>query len=354
MSSPHPLFLIFGFPIFPTPKKSRSVNKFKRLNIKDMTLEEAKNILENEGFKLHKASSKLTGFSETFERYESPEIVEAIHVLFEKNYNLSMESHLFNERKERLKKEYEAMTMTPGDESPAIKESAKLFNDALLDEQAKKIEHLDELSASRNKIIVKQSKKISKLRKVVRDKDAVLSDVSEELRLSKVREEKLTEVCQKYLKEIDELKDKVGHADQRMNDAYASCQEMKKKIDGRDAEISGLKEELADAKKMIGMVRNASKEYHDWGVAANEFIKKLSSLYLQAHNENRFDIGMLMRCKDYKTYGFPAIISQETKEEINDIASGKERKKPIEDDIMEGCKEMMRMNIKLMRDLLGE
>ena len=26
----------------------------------------------------------------------------------------------------------------------------------------------------------------------------------------------------------------------------------------------------------------------------------------------------------------------------------------IEDEIMEGCKEMMRMNIKLMRDLLGE
>lgn len=35
-------------------------------------------------------------------------------------------------------------------------------------------------------------------------------------------------------------------------------------------------------------------------------------------------------------------------------ALGKERKKPTEDDIMEGCKEMLRLNIKLMRDLFDE
>ena len=40
----------------------------------------------------------------------------------------------------------------------------------------------------------------------LKDKDAVLSDVAEELRLSKIREKNLTEVCQKYMKENEKLK----------------------------------------------------------------------------------------------------------------------------------------------------
>ena len=40
----------------------------------------------------------------------------------------------------------------------------------------------------------------------LKDKNAVLSDVSEELRLLKIREKNLTEVCQKYMKENEELK----------------------------------------------------------------------------------------------------------------------------------------------------
>ena len=149
-----------------------------------MTLEEAKKLLKKEGFGFRKTSRPLTVFSKTFDRYESPEIVEAMHVLVKNKYNVIMESRLFHKRKERLKREFEKNTTAPRgdssgikgeggiplsategvhlkwadnnntDENPALEESAKLFNDALLDEQAKKIEHLDELSASRNKIIV--------------------------------------------------------------------------------------------------------------------------------------------------------------------------------------------------------
>lgn len=50
--------------------------------------------------------------------------------------------------------------------------------------------------------------KEKEFKKALKDKDAVLSDVAEELRLSKIREENLTEVCQKYLKEIEGLKEK--------------------------------------------------------------------------------------------------------------------------------------------------
>ena len=284
-----------------------------------MTLEEAKKLLKKEGFGFRKTSRPLTVFSKTFDRYESPEIVEAMHVLVKNKYNVIMESRLFHKRKERLKREFEKNTTAPRgdssgikgeggiplsategvhlkwadnnntDENPALEESAKLFNDALLDEQAKKIEHLDELSASRNKIIVKQSKKISKLRKVIRDKDAVLSDVSEELRLSKVREENLTSTCQKYLKEIEDL--------------------------GK---------ELAETKKMIGWVRNASKEYCDYGVDANNLIKELARLYVIACNDGSFDKAMIERCKNYQKYGFHTTCNRETIKEIDEIASRQE------------------------------
>lgn len=44
------------------------------------------------------------------------------------------------------------------------------------------------------------------LEQELKDKNAVLSDVAEELRLSKIREKNLTEVSQKYMKENEELK----------------------------------------------------------------------------------------------------------------------------------------------------
>ena len=293
-----------------------------------MTLEEAKKILKKEGFGFRKTSRPLTVFSKTFDRYESPEIVEAMHVLVKNKYNVTMESRLFHERKERLKKEFEANTTAPGGKNPALEESAKLFNDALLDEQAKKIKNLDELIASRNKIIAEQSeeigglknrlhekiehlveisklseerksqlnklkKVISKKNRMIKDKDAVLSDVSEELRLSKVREENLTSTCQKYLKEIEDL--------------------------GK---------ELAETKKMIGWVRNASKEYCDYGVDANNLIKELARLYVIACNDGSFDKAMLERCKNYQKYGFHTTCNRETIKEIDEIASRQEYMRP--------------------------
>lgn len=152
--------------------------------------------------------------------------------------------------------------------NPALKEAASQFNDALLDEQAMEIKNLtmmngilqdkivllnackkyeDKIDRSKikrlgkeiarlNKIIHKKNMKIEEFRKEsskhlrgkikvfyenvdlegkLKDKDAVLSDVAEELRLSKIREKNLTEVCQKYMKENEKLKkllaDKVGN-----------------------------------------------------------------------------------------------------------------------------------------------
>ncbi len=238
-----------------------------------MTLEEAKKILNEEGFGLEGPSRKSCAVSEAFMEYESPEVCEAMQVVCSAGHMIKMFGGAFDARKERLKKEYEEKTKAPGSAenrikedsgvNPALAEAASQFNDALLDEQAKKIAELtkenedwkswhemqnraiainnivfrDEKNrlgkeiARLNKIIHKKNLRIDELGKessrhlegkikmfgenfdleqTLKDKDAVLADVAEELRLSKIREKNLTEVCQKYIKENEELKKKLA------------------------------------------------------------------------------------------------------------------------------------------------
>ena len=466
-----------------------------------MTLEEAKKILEEEGFNL-KGPGKPGVVSETFAEYESPDVCEAMQVVSSAGFRLAMLVGVFDARKERLKKEYEKNTKAPGsaenrikedsDVNPALAEAASQFNDALLDEQAKKIdkqnqeitrllslvekkensisrlhyeksvlekenealkkgeiparyfdkalvdeqeekikklehEKLDILEiagsckrvsdeqakeikrlgkeiARLNGIIHKKNLKIEELRKEssrhlrgkikmfgenvdleqeLKDKDAVLADVAEELRLSKIREKNLTELCQKYVKANEELKEKLANNVVDKIDAQAlksaesalawkekvvTYKDMalayyEKKLAEKDEVISNLgkelkaqkdlvddislkydgakhnlklrmdeceklKNELEEKNYLMDMLRNSSKEYCDYGVAANEFIKELAGLYVLANNTGIIKDEMFERCKNYQTYGFPATCNKETKKEIDDIARGKENNKP--------------------------
>ena len=194
--------------------------------------------------------------------FEKPEVCEAIKVANANKWVVGLSPTEWNEREARLKKEHEENTKDPGhgeeqpkekvriiccsaspkadfyykhflnEGNPALAESASQFNDALLDEQGKKIKHLTKKIIRLNKAIHKKNMKIEELRKesyrhlrgkikvfyenvdlekMLKDKDAVLSDVAEELRLSKIREKNLTEVCQKYMKENEELKKKLAN-----------------------------------------------------------------------------------------------------------------------------------------------
>ena len=188
--------------------------------------------------------------------------------------------------------------------NPALKESASQFNAALLDEQAKKIAELtkenvrlervsktttDEFNklyyrmitksdkiealgkeiARLNKIIHKKNLKIDELGKessrhlegkiklfgenldleqMLKDKNAVLSDVAEELRLSKIREKNLTEVCQKYIKANGELKEKLANkvVDNINANALKSAESA---LAWKEKVIENLGKELAETKK---------------------------------------------------------------------------------------------------------
>lgn len=271
-----------------------------------MTLKEAKKILKKEGFCLED-TGKPRSVSEDFTEFESPDICEAMQVVCSAGYAIMMLNNVFNARKVRLKEEYENNTkvLGPGEEqpkesNPALKEAASQFNDALLDEQAKKIEKLtkenedwkschemqnraiainnivfrDEKNrlgkeiARLNKIIHKKNMKIEEMRKEsyshlrgkikvfyenvdlegkLKDKDAVLSDVAEELRLSKIREKNLTEVCQKYMKENEKLKKELADKVVDKIDAQA-LKSAESALAYKDEVIETLDKELAEAK----------------------------------------------------------------------------------------------------------
>lgn len=317
-----------------------------------MTLEEAKKILEKEGFKLGGPGNVKPGVvSEAFAEYESPEICEAMQIVCSAGFQLAMLAGVFDERKERLKKEYEKNTKAPGpveeqpkenglkaatdafilqaneimrlkkknaelleaidkmkEGTPALKESASQFNDALLDEQAKKIaeltkeksnleglitilnackKHNDKIGRKQikglgkeisrlNGIIHKKDLKIEELRKessrhlrgkikmfgenvdleqMLKDKNAVLSDVAEELRLTKIREKNLVGVSQKYMKENEELKkeladkvvDKIDA--QALKSAESALAYKEKVIAEKDEVIADLTHELKSKHK---------------------------------------------------------------------------------------------------------
>ena len=238
-----------------------------------MTLKEAKDILKKEFavIGLHKSTEPFEFDDSHWFGYEKPSVLEAFRVLAKEGYYISISGHDYNMRKKRLQKEYEQNTKAPGsgeeqpnESNPALKESASQFNDALLDEQAKKIVELTEenerlkdqvaviyaCKENNEKYNLKQikrlGKEIAKLNCIIHDKNAVLSDVAEELRLSKIREKNLVEVSQKYMKEIEELNEKAKSVNMHRH----------KELAEKDEVIDKLTKENNDYKKVVEEFRN--------------------------------------------------------------------------------------------------
>lgn len=322
-----------------------------------MTLKEAKKILKKEGYDVEKVG-RPSSPSIVFTAYESPEICEAMQVVCSAGYGISMVSSRFDDRKARLSLELaenSAPMPGPGEEqpnegNPALKEAASRFNDALLDEQAKKIAELTkdkENYCSRisdlehcikhncrvylrginglgneikrlgkeisrlNKIIHKKNLKIEELRKEssrhlrgngenldleqeLKDKVVALAGVTEGLRLSKIREKNLTDVCQKYVKENEKLKKKLAEKivdkidAQALKSAESALAYKEKVIAEKDEviadlgnELAATKKELEEKTKLVEMVRKGSKEYREYGIAAEKMIQKMAKVIVE-------------------------------------------------------------------------
>lgn len=257
------------------------------------------------------------------------------------------------------------------DKNPALAEAASQFNDSLLDEQAKKIEKLtkenedwkswhemqnraiainnivfrDEKNrlgkeiARLNKIIHKKNMRIEELRKessrhlegkmkmfgenfdleqMLKDKNAVLADVAEELRLSKIREKNLTELCQKYIKANEELKEKLADKvvdkidAQALKSAESALAWKEKVIAEKDEVIADLGKELAETKKEMGAFKESYKRRIKEDSECFEHIQKICNVGLQKW---LLESEYLEKDKPFRFRNF-------------DIASGKENKKP--------------------------
>ena len=286
-----------------------------------MTLKEAIKILKKEGFHmiLEKKVIYQTG---AIREFEKPEVCEAIKVANENRLTVGLTPIEWNEREARLKKEHEENTNAPGSVgehpkedsgvNPALSESASQFNDALLDEQAKKIKHLTKKITRLNKAIHKKNMKIEELRKessrhlrgkikmffenedleqMLKDKNAVLSDVAEELRLSKIREKNLTEVSQKYMKENEELKKKLANKivdkidAKALKSAESAIAYKEKVIAEKDEVIADLGKELKEKHKKYVWYKGAYE-------AAQQILNTIAD-YAAKHPDKKFSDQMV-------------------------------------------------------------
>ena len=301
-----------------------------------MTLKEAKDILkkEFEVIGIHKSTEPFEFDESRWIEHEKPYVLEAFRVLSKEGYYITISGHDYTMREERLKKEYEENTKAPcpGEDqpkegNPALKESASQFNDALLYEQAKKIEELTKDKELMKKaslsqlddfidiynLLTKESQKakrlgkeIAKLNGIIHDKNAILSDVTEELRLTKIREKNLAELGLKYVGENEKLKkelaDKVvdkidAHA---LKSAESALAYKEKVIAEKDEVIADLGKELAATKKeleektnLVEEVRKYSNEYREYGIEAVKMIRKMAKVIVN---------GGPVSSKDYKEY----------------------------------------------------
>ena len=259
-----------------------------------MTLKEAKDILkkEFEVIGIHKSTEPFEFDESRWIEHEKPSVLEAFRILSKEGYYITISGHDYTMREKRLQKEYEENTKAPGpgeeqpkEGNPALAESASQFNDALLDEQGKKIKRL--------------GKEITRLNKIIHKKN-------EELRLTKIREKNLAELGLKYVGENEKLKKKladkiVNEIDARSLKSAESALAYKDKVIAEKDEViadlgkelAATKKELEEKTKLVEMVRKGSKEYREYGIAALTMIRKMAKVIVN---------GGPVSSKDFKEY----------------------------------------------------
>jgi len=351
-----------------------------------MTLKEAKKILESEGFVPERFLGVLVEDVKAAS-WEKIEVGEAMKVVAENGYFPFMEKSKYEERKARLKKEYEKNTKAPGsgeeqskegdlkaatkmfgaqareimrltaenaelretidkmkEGNPALKEalkeSASQFNDALLDEQGKKIKRLGKEIAKLNGIIHKKNLKIEKLGKEssrhlegkmkmfgenfdleqeLKDMDAILSDVAEELRLTKIREKNLVEVSQKYVKEVEDLREQLANkvVDKINANALKSAESAlaykEKVIAEKNEVIADLTHKLKDKHKRYVWYKGAY-------LAAQQILNTIAD-YAAKHPDKKFSDQMVQDA--HVECGTKVLVDKSVFEQIMKKAYGK-------------------------------
>lgn len=225
-----------------------------------MTFKEAIKILKKEffGIEFKKFDKPLKFEEKLWIRNEKPEILEALHIVAKNGISVSVPEAALRIRSIITKKMRagegvpDSVSDTPlsaaegmklqwkdnknTDKNPALKEAASQFNDALLDEQTKKIKRF--------------GKEIARLNKIIHKKNEVIGDLGKELKAQK---------------------DLVDHISKLRDSAKIN-------LNLRMKECEKLKERLEEANNLVKEVRKGSKEYCEYGIAAEKMIQKLAKI----------------------------------------------------------------------------
>lgn len=325
-----------------------------------MTVKEAKEVLEKEGCFIITKVDGTIGYVK-FQPWEKAEIKEAIVLLGKNGYRVQTDVYKAGERNARLIEEYKKRkndarkdcekTNQILDEflekngepikgehlNPALRDSAKEFNNALLDEQAKRIKELEATVEMReeeidilNDTMSRRIKDIQDLKQTVKSDNAIIGQY----------EKKVKEMG----KQIAHLNEVIGKKNAQLKDYKIACEEHDEQLKdymisdkNKDEMISGLKKlnekyrhQLANVtiskvdeqalksaesalvykdgvidelKKKLKATEKARKEYCDYGVGANNFIKKICSAYVEAHDKKAFDLNLYFKGQEYAKNG---------------------------------------------------
>ena len=272
-----------------------------------MTLKEAKDILkkEFEVIGIHKSTEPFEFDESRWIEHEKPSVLEAFRVLSKEGYYVTISGHDYDMRKKRLQKEYEENTKAPGpgEEQPkegnyALKEAASQFNDALLDEQEKKIKHL--------------TKKITRLNKTIYKKNLKVEELKEHLK---------------------ESKESAMNFSSLLSDAYDELRELKKKladkiVDEIDARaLKSAESALAYKEKVIADLTHKFKDNHKRYVwykgaylAAKQILNTIAD-YAAKHHDKKFSDQMIQDA--HVECGDKVLVDKSVFEQIMKKAYGK-------------------------------
>ena len=279
-----------------------------------MTLKEAKDILKKEFavIGIHKSTEPFEFDESRWIEHEKPSVLEAFRVLSKEGYYVTISGHDYNMREECLNKEYEENTKASchGEEqtkecNPALKESASQFNDALLDEQAKKIEELTKDKELMKKaslsqlddfieiynLLTKESQKAKRLGKEIARLNKIIHKKNEELRLTKIREKNLAELGLKYVWENEKLKKKLADKvvdkidAQTLKSAESALAYKEKVIAEKDEVIADLGKELKAKHKKYVWYKGAYE-------AAQQILNTIAD-YAAKHPDKKFSDQMV-------------------------------------------------------------
>ena len=172
-----------------------------------MTVKEAKEILEKEGWcSFQTLSYRAKGLPK--DDWEKPEVYEALKVCWDNHIMPLIKKETFDERKERLErgfytdkttqsesggvKDYEKVNQIVDELieeegepingehlNPALHDSAKDFNDSMLDEQSKQIKELTKQNKKLNDIIASRNAEICELREKVKEMGKTIAHLNE-------------------------------------------------------------------------------------------------------------------------------------------------------------------------------